>query len=174
MPNPETTEATVTTAARALKKDCTNGIFSPVCLKLGAISMLERLNGKDEVALIPGVSLVKEGGDPKAEAVAAELARSMSEPEERLDKVLLYHIGTFLDTHAVKLRLLDNSAVEDARSMISEGRGKNPLSMGGKKGGMGGLIAMAMMMKGKHNNKFIKLLVQKKIFRKTLKVKLRN
>lgn len=140
----QSTEATVDNF-RA-KKDCSNGIFSPTCLKLGVISMMEKLNGKDEVALIPGVSLVKDK-DAKTEAV--DFARAMSaEPEERLDKYLLYHVGNFLDTHSVKLRLLDESAVAEARSMMGEGRAKNPLSIGGKKGGMGGLIAMAMMMKG--------------------------
>lgn len=136
---------------RTIKKECSGGILSPTCLKIGAISLLEKLNTKDEVALIPGVSLVKDGTNtPKFEAVAAELARSLpAEPDERLDKFLLYHVGSFLDNHSVKLRLIDDSAVEEAKSMIGEGRGdKNPLSMGGKKGGMGGLIAMGMMMKG--------------------------
>ncbi|KAL0860898.1 hypothetical protein ABMA27_009435 [Loxostege sticticalis] len=145
MPN-QSTEAPAETVRVTNKKDCSSGIFSPTCLKLGVLTLMEKLNNKDEVALVPGVSLVKDR-DAKTEAV--DFARALSsEPEERLDKYLLYHVGSFLDTHSVKLRLLDESAVEEARSMIGEGRGKNPLGMGGKKGGMGGLIAMAMMMKG--------------------------
>lgn len=144
MPN-QSTEAPVENVR--LKKDCSSGIFSPTCLKLGVITLMEKLSNKDEVALVPGVSLVK---DKEAKTEAIDFARALSaEPEERLDKYLLYHVGSFLDTHSVKLRLLDESAVEEARSMIGEGRAKNPLGMGGKKGGMGGLIAMAMMMKGK-------------------------
>ncbi|RVE43868.1 hypothetical protein evm_011484 [Chilo suppressalis] len=134
-------------AVKVTKKDCANGIFSPTCLKLGAINLLEKLSTKEEVALIPGVSLVK---DKEVKPEAVEFARSLSaEPEERLDKYLLYHVGTFLDTHSVKLRLLDDAAVEEAKSAIGEGRAKGGLGLGGgKKGGMGGLLAMAMMMKG--------------------------
>ncbi|XP_053619733.1 uncharacterized protein LOC128680537 isoform X1 [Plodia interpunctella] len=146
-PNPET-EPTY----KIFKKDCTNGIFRPTCLKIGAITLFEKLNSKDELTLIPGVSLIKEKSDSKAELIANELARSLTvDSDERLDKVLLYHVGMFLDTHAVKLRLLDDGAAEEARNVIGEARAKSPLSMGGKKGGMGGLIAMAMMMKVKLN-----------------------
>lgn len=151
LPNPELNEnvepvPTVETAARAMGKDCASGIFSPTCLKIEALSVLEKLNSKEEVNLLPGLSLVKEpskenGG--KAEEFAAELARALpSKPDERLDKYLLYRLGTYLDTHSVKLRLLDDSAIEEARGKGGGGLG------GGKKGGMGGLIAMAMMMKG--------------------------
>ncbi|XP_030037385.1 uncharacterized protein LOC115452902 [Manduca sexta] len=153
LPNPDNAEAK-SDKTRALKKECANGILNPTCLKIGAISLIEKLNTKEELALIPGVSLVRDGeGNPKFESVTAELARSLSsEPDERLDKFLLYNVGTFLDTHSVKLKLADASAVEEARSLVSEGRGdKGGMGMGGKKGGMGGLMAMAMMMKGMFN-----------------------
>ncbi|XP_013185004.1 uncharacterized protein LOC106130653 [Amyelois transitella] len=144
LPNPDPESASNTIS----KMDCTNGVFSPTCLKIGVVSLFEKLNNRDEVIFIPGVSLIKDKSDLKTGAVADELAKSLpSDSVERLDKFLLYQVGTFLDTHAVKLRLLDDGAAEEARSMIGEARGKNPLSMGGKKGGMGGLIAMAMMMK---------------------------
>ncbi|XP_026734508.1 uncharacterized protein LOC113498624 [Trichoplusia ni] len=134
---------------RVIKKDCASGILSPACLKVGAITLLEKLNGKDEVSILPGVSLVKDAGKSNMESVAADFARSFSsDSDEKLDKSLLYHVGSFLDSHSVKLRLLDDSAVEEAKSAMEEGRAKNGLGMGGKKGGMGGLIAMAMMMKG--------------------------
>lgn len=112
--------------------------------------MLEKLSSKDELQLLPGVSVVKEANDnkSKAEEFAAELARSFpTKPDERLDKYLLYRLGTYLDTHSVKLRLIDENASEEARSLIGEARGKNPLG-GGKKGGMGGILAAALMMKG--------------------------
>lgn len=148
-PNPEE-KPTLETAARIMGKDCTKGIFSPTCLKIGVISLLEKVNNKDEVTLLPGVSLVKDTSENgKAEAVAVELAKSLpSNPDERLDKFLLYHLGTFLDTHSVKLRLLDDDTAEEAKTMLGEARARGPFRMG-KKGGMGGLIAMAMMMKGK-------------------------
>ncbi|KAG6464210.1 hypothetical protein O3G_MSEX014357 [Manduca sexta] len=156
LPNPDNAEAK-SDKTRALKKECANGILNPTCLKIGAISLIEKLNTKEELALIPGVSLVRDGeGNPKFESVTAELARSLSsEPDERLDKFLLYNVGTFLDTHSVKLKLADASAVEEARSLVSEGRGdKGGMGMGGKKGGMGGLMAMAMMMKALPNPEF--------------------
>ncbi|XP_026754475.2 uncharacterized protein LOC113514570 [Galleria mellonella] len=143
MPNLENSDTVA--SGQILKKDCSKGIFSPTCLKIGALALLEKLNNKDEVPLLPGISLVKEGSESQK---AVELVRNLSsDPEERLNKFLLYRVGTFLDTHAVKLRLLDDAAIEEARSMVGEGRAKNPLSMGGKKGGMGGFLAMAMMMK---------------------------
>lgn len=132
-----------------LVKDCADGILNAKCLKIGAITLIERLNKKEEVSLLPGVSLVKETSDKaKYENVASELARSLTgKADEKLDKYLLYHVGNFLDTHSVKFRLLDESAVEEASGIMGEGRAKSGLG-GGKKGGMGGLIAMAMMMKG--------------------------
>ncbi|XP_022128291.1 uncharacterized protein LOC111002439 [Pieris rapae] len=138
-------------AARAMGKDCSNGIFSPTCLKIEAISLLEKLNSREELQLLPGVSVVKEEKEnsSKADEFAAELARALpSKPDERLDKFLLYRLGTYLDTHSVKLRLLDDGASEDARALISEGRGKGGGFGGGKKGGMGGLMAAGLMMKG--------------------------
>lgn len=160
LPNPQLNEKvesvpTVETAARAMGKDCANGIFSPTCLKIEALSVLEKLNSKEEVNLLPGLSLVKEPSKEngsKAEEFAAELARALpSKPDERLDKYLLYRLGTYLDTHSVKLRLLDDSATEEARALIGEARAKGGIlggGGGGKKGGGGGLLAMALMMKG--------------------------
>lgn len=154
LPSPDMkAEPTVETAARAMGKDCTNGIFSATCLKIEALSILEKLSAKEELNLLPGVSLVKEESKEngsKAEEFAAELARALpSKPDERLDKYLLYRLGTYLDTHSVKLRLLDDSATEEARALIGEARAKGGVLGGGKKGGMGGLLAMAVMMKGK-------------------------
>lgn len=153
LPNPETLEHNnIDNAeqARGLGKECSGGIFSPTCLKIEAISVLEKLNMKDELHLLPGISVVKESkeNESKAEEFAAEMARAMpSKPDERLDKYLLYRLGSYLDNHSVKLRLLDDGATEEARALIGEARGKGGLG-GGKKGGMGGLIAAAMMMKG--------------------------
>ncbi|KAI5645721.1 hypothetical protein NE865_02388 [Phthorimaea operculella] len=145
----------VETAARVMGKGCSNGIFSAQCLKIEALSLLEKLNSKDEVQLLPGVSLTKEpskDNGSKAEEFAAELARAFpSKPDERLDKYLLYRLGTYLDTHSVKLRLMDDKVSEEARALIGEARKGGDdygLGGGGKKGGMGGLMAMALMMKG--------------------------
>lgn len=141
LPKPD--EGNKVEKVQAIKKDCANGILSSSCLKLGAITLLEKLNNKDEVSLIPGISLVKEGGQSNYDAVASDLARSLSnDPEDKLDKSLLYQVGSFLDSHSVKLRLLDDSAVEEAKTAMEEGRSKK------KKSGIGAIIAMAAMMKG--------------------------
>lgn len=141
----------VENGARAFSKDCANGIFSPTCLKIEAISMLEKLSGKEELHLLPGVSVVKEPtkeNATKVEEFAAELARSFpSKPDERLDKYLLFRLGNYLETHTVKLKLLDENTAEEARALVGEARGKGGLG-GGKKGGMGGLLAAGLMMKG--------------------------
>ncbi|KAJ2940536.1 hypothetical protein O0L34_g6471 [Tuta absoluta] len=135
-------------------KDCANGIFSATCLKIEALSILEKLNAKDEVQLLPGVTLTKEPSkvnDSKADEFAAELARALpTKPDERLDKYLLYRLGSYLDSHSIKLRLLDEDTSEEARALIGEARGKGGYGGfgGGKKGGMGGIVMMAAMMKG--------------------------
>ncbi|KAI5645719.1 hypothetical protein NE865_02386 [Phthorimaea operculella] len=143
---------TVESAARAMGKNCDSGIFSAQCLKIEALSLLEKMNAKDEVQLLPGLSLTKDpnaDSGKKADEFAAELARSFpSNPDERLDKYLLYRLGSYLETHSVKLRLLDDNASEEARSMLGEARSKGGLGGGGKKGGMGGLLLMAGLMKG--------------------------
>ncbi|KAL4708498.1 hypothetical protein ACJJTC_014106 [Scirpophaga incertulas] len=155
LPNPElnnNVEQTVESAARAMGKDCTGGIFSPTCIKIEAISMLEKLSAKKELRLLPGVTLVKEPefeNASKAEEFAAELARSLpSKPDERLDKYLLYKLGNYLDTHTIKLRLLDESTSEEARALVGDARAKGGFGGGGKKGGMGGMMAMGLLFKG--------------------------
>ncbi|CAG9569453.1 unnamed protein product [Danaus chrysippus] len=155
LPNPRidqnSIEPTAENTSKSLRKDCSNGIFSVTCLKIEAISVLEKLSSRDELNLLPGISVVKESkeNDSKAEEFAADLARAFpSKPEERLDKYLLYRLGSYLDNHSVKLRLMDSGATEEARALMSEGRGKGDMLGGGKKGGMGGLVVAAMMMKG--------------------------
>lgn len=136
-------EPSVDTAA-TVKNNCAQGIFNPTCFKIGAIRLIEKLNKNSELILLPGVTLVKDSEDEKTEAVAAELARSLpSEPEERLDKFLLYLTESFLNTHSIKLRLLDDADVAEAKSEVNEARRR-----GGKRNQLGPIIAMAAMMKG--------------------------
>ncbi|CAK1594256.1 unnamed protein product [Parnassius mnemosyne] len=156
LPNPEVRDGLQNPIEPTIGKDCSGGIFSATCLKIEAISLLEKLSSKEEVQLLPGVSVIKEEvkeNATKAEEFAAELARALtSKADERLDKYLLYILGNYLDTHSVKLRLFDESTSEEARDLISEARGKRGLGGGGgKKGGLGGLVAAAVMMKGELN-----------------------
>lgn len=125
-----------------VKNNCAQGIFNPTCFKIGAIRLIERLNKNKELTLLPGVTLVKDREDGKTEAVAAELARSLpSEPEERLDKFLLYLTESFLNTHSVKLRLMDDTDIAEANSEVNEARKRKRINLGP-------IIAMAAMMKG--------------------------
>lgn len=158
IPNPEIKEIVSNTieepkpavsSARAIAKVCLNGFLSPACLKIEAVALLEKLSTKEELPILPGISVIREARNDnvKSEEFAAELARSLpSKPEERLDKYLLYRLGNYLDTHSIKVRLMDDSVTGEARALVDEARGKNPL--GGKKGGLGGLMAAALMMKG--------------------------
>lgn len=140
----DTTKPSIDKAV-GVKKNCAQGIFNPTCFKIGVIRLIGKLDKNKELTLLPGVTLVKDRDDGKTEAVAAELARSLpSEPEERLDKFLLYLVESFLDTHSVKLRLLDDANAAEARSAVNGARKR----MGGKKSNIGPIIAMAAMMKG--------------------------
>lgn len=154
LPNPDITTPEAPEAietSRSFAKDCSAGIFSATCLKIEAVAILEKLNMKEDLQLLPGVSIVKEptkDNGSKTEEFAAELARALpSKPDERLDKYLFYQLGNYLGSHTVKLRLLDDTTVEEARAMVGEARGKGGFG-GGKKGGMGGLLAAGMLMKG--------------------------
>ncbi|XP_045455324.1 uncharacterized protein LOC123665006 [Melitaea cinxia] len=155
LPNPEAIDQnsieTNLESARSLRSDCAGGIFNPSCLKIEAISLLEKLSTKDELNLLPGVSVVREAKDNEssAEEFASELAKiKSSKPDERLDKYLLYRLGKYLDSHSVRLKLIDDGATEEARALIGEARKGGGFGGGGKKGGMGGLMAAALMMKG--------------------------
>lgn len=138
-------------APKIVRKECIGGIFSPTCLKIEAISMIEKMNSKEELQLLPGISIIKETNGKnhtRSEDLAAEFARALpTKPDERLDKYLLFTLGNYLDTHMVKLRLLDDNAAEEAKALVGEARAKGGFG-GGKKGGMGGLLAAGLLMKG--------------------------
>lgn len=122
----------------SLKKDCGNGILKVPCLKIAAITLLEKINKKSELTLFPGITLVKDSERNTENSVAVELARSS---EEKLDKYLMYQLGAFLETHSVKLSLIDETAVEEVKNVF-EARSQK------KKNGWAVILAMAAMMKG--------------------------
>lgn len=73
------------------------------------------------------------------------MARSFpNDPEKRLDGFLFAKLSNFLQSHSLRLQLLDSNSVTEARSAFEARKGK----IGGKKGGLEGLLAAAMMMKG--------------------------
>lgn len=146
---------------KSLHKECTMGSLSAKCLKIHALSFIEDLSSREELSLLPGLSIVKEkqaGNASTAEEVAAELSRQFpGKPEEKLNRFLLYRLQEYLDRHSLKYRLLDPQTTKEAMDMAkgdtaSVGRksGGGGGGLGGGKGGGGGaLLAAALMMKGK-------------------------
>lgn len=141
---------------RTLHKEC-NSLLNSKCLKIHVLSFLEDLSSRDELHLLPGLSIVKENGTsniPSPDEMAAELSRQFpGKPEEKLNRFLLYRLQDYLDGHSLKYKLLDPQTTKEALDVAkgndeSTGRKKGGGGLGGGKGGGGGLIAAAMMMKG--------------------------
>lgn len=143
---------------RLLHKECTN-LLSSKCLKIHVLSFLEELSSREELSLLPGLSIIKENltsSNPSPEEMAAELSRQFpGKPEEKLNRFLLYRLQDYLDGHSLRYKLLDPQTTKEAMDMAkgdreSVGRksgGGGGLG-GGKGGGGGALLAAAMMMKG--------------------------
>lgn len=154
---PNNTERT----GRTLQKEC-NSLLNSKCLKIHALSFLEDLSSRDELNLLPGLSIVKEnqtGNTPSPEEMAAELSRQFpGKPEEKLNRFLLYRLQDYLDGHSLRYRLLDPQTTKEAMDMAkgdkesvgrkSGGGGGGGFGGGGKGGGGGALLAAALMMKG--------------------------
>ncbi|XP_047512859.1 uncharacterized protein LOC125054798 [Pieris napi] len=138
---------------RALHKEC-NGSLNAKCLKIHVLSFLEDLGSRDELNLLPGLSIVKEdkANSSSAEEMAAEISRQFpGKPEEKLNRFILYRLQSYLDNHSLRYRLLDPKTTKDALNMVNTegtGRGKGGGGLGGGKGGGGALLAAALMMKG--------------------------
>ncbi|KAM3960658.1 uncharacterized protein ACR2FA_005248 [Aphomia sociella] len=142
---------------RFLHKDC-GSILSSKCLKVHVLSFLEDLSSRDELNLLPGLSIVKENQtstSPSPEEMAAELSRQFpGKPEEKLNRFLLYRLQDYLDGHSLRYKLLDPQTSKEAMNMAKGDRefvGRKSgggLGGGGKGGGGGALLAAALMMKG--------------------------
>lgn len=65
-----------------------------------------------------------------------------NDTEKRLDNYIFAKLGNFLQSHTMKIKLVDQEAVAEARAAFT-GRKKF-----GKKGGLEALLAAGMMMKG--------------------------
>lgn len=142
---------------RSLHKECGNGIFQNAkCLKIHVLSFLEDLGSRDELNILPGLSIVKENSTdnlPKPEELAAELSRQFpGKPDEKLNRFLLYRLQEYLNRHSLRYRLLDPDTSKDAMdiakgetNLVHEGRRRG--YGGGLKGG-GGLAAAGVMMTG--------------------------
>lgn len=145
---------------RTLHKEC-NSLLSSKCLKIHVLSFLEDLSSRDELHLLPGLSIVKENGTgntPSPEEMAAELSRQFpGKPEEKLNRFLLYRLQDYLDGHSLRYKLLDSETTKEALDVAKGGdestarkKGGGGGLGGGKGGGGGALLAAALMMKGKY------------------------
>ncbi|XP_059610876.1 uncharacterized protein LOC132257854 [Phlebotomus argentipes] len=137
----------VTEFKRSFSLDC-DSHYNPMCLKMDMAAFIERLASSPELILSPSVSIVKDAdanGTRNAEIIA-ELSRSFpNDPSKRMDGFLFSKLSEYLQSHTLRFRLWDSkSSVEEAKDAFTGRKGK----IGGKKGGLEGLIAAAMMMKG--------------------------
>ncbi|XP_013165295.1 PREDICTED: uncharacterized protein LOC106116101 [Papilio xuthus] len=144
-------------SGRSLNKECNNNLNAK-CIKIHVLSFLEDLSSKDELTLLPGLSIVKENytSNTSPEEMAAELSRQFpGKLEEKLNRFLIYRLQDYLDGHSLRYKLLDPKTSQEALDMAngdgeSVGRkgGGGGLGGGGKGGGGGALLAAALMMKG--------------------------
>lgn len=73
-----------------------------------------------------------------------EMSRNFpNDPTQRLDGFMLAKLSNYLQSHTLKLKLFDGQSLENVESAFQGRKGKI-----GKKGGLEGLLAAAMMMKG--------------------------
>ncbi|XP_034949795.1 uncharacterized protein [Chelonus insularis] len=149
-------EPTVTKDKESIfTKEC-NKSYSLTCLKLDAISFVEKLSETPNIGILPGVSVIKENvsNDMSTPEVVANLARDFpNDINKRLDAYLMHKVGNYLSSHSISIKLFDSKTLEDARSLSESGFGlfkKSDAETGRKKdkGGMSGLAAGLMMMKG--------------------------
>ncbi|KAL1398578.1 hypothetical protein pipiens_008849 [Culex pipiens pipiens] len=127
------------------RKICDNK-YSLTCLKLEIVSFLERISDQSEYNLMSGVSVVKDNtvNVTKTAEIIAEVSRIFpADPNKRLDEFLIVKLNDYLKSHSLRLKLMDNEAMEKARDLFEGRKGKL-----GKKGGLETMIAAAMMMKG--------------------------
>lgn len=144
---------------RSLHKECSEGINAK-CMKIHVLSFIEDLSSREELPILPGLSIVKERDVNKTnpEEMAAELSRQFpGKPDEKLNRFLLYRLQDYLDGHSLRYRLLDPKTSKEAldmakgdKSVIGRKAGGGGGGLGGKGGG--GLLAAMLMMKGKDNN----------------------
>ncbi|XP_057651927.1 uncharacterized protein LOC130891307 [Diorhabda carinulata] len=136
---------------KSLSRDCSS-IYSPTCLKLDVVSLVDKLNEQDEYSVIPGVSVIREEhSDHSTTAdMVTELARDFpNDPDARLDAFLMKKITSYLSSHSLRLNLLNSDAIESARKGGGgEGGGGGGKGGGGGGGGIGLLLAAGAMLKG--------------------------
>ncbi|XP_043267258.1 uncharacterized protein Osi16 [Venturia canescens] len=149
-------DETKESVATSMSKDCGKS-YSATCLKLDVVSFFDKLSEKKDIGILPGVSVVKENGssDVPASEIVANLARDFpNDVDRRLDAYLVHKVGSYLNTHAISIKLFDPNTFEAARSFNEETLsqlglfGGSASETGRKKDkGNNALMAGLMMMK---------------------------
>ncbi|XP_014212832.1 uncharacterized protein LOC106642534 [Copidosoma floridanum] len=143
------------------KNKCSKS-YSSMCLKFDIVSLVNRLAEQDDIGILPSVSVVKQRSTTTAASssdVVANLARDFpNDAEKRVDAYLLNKIGTYLNSHAISVKLFEPKslykttlkhvgATEQRQS--DDSKGDNAETARKKdKGGNGSMMAGLMMMKG--------------------------
>lgn len=136
---------------KSLSRDCLNS-YTATCLKLDILSWVDKLNEEDNYSVLPGISVIRENNNAKANTadLVAELARDFpNDPAARLDAFFIKKITSYFNSHSIRLNLLNKDTVETARGGGGGGGGGGSKGGGGGMGNMGGMIlAAGAMMKG--------------------------
>ncbi|KAL7296228.1 hypothetical protein TKK_0010764 [Trichogramma kaykai] len=143
------------------KKDCVK-TYTSTCLKLDIVSFVDRLSEQENLGILPGVSVIKQNSSGAASNdapdVVANLARDFpKDVDKRMDAYLMHKIGTYLNNHAISIKLFDPRTFEAtkkfndaAMQQLDFGEKKShDVESGRKKDkGYGSMMAGLMMMKG--------------------------
>ncbi|NP_001161266.1 osiris 8 precursor [Nasonia vitripennis] len=127
-------------------KDCSGAEVSS-CLKLKLLSTMERVSRSAQLNIVEGVTLVKDeqaASQPEEpirspQEIEASLPRSLEDKEDALNSMILDKAVGFLQSHTLKVKLPNVEELQ--RSLSEEGRGK-------KRKGMGGLLAIPLLIGG--------------------------
>ena len=106
----------------SMSKDCERS-YSATCLKLDVVSFLDKLSENKDLPILPGVSVVKDNAsaDVPASEVVANLARDFpNDVDKRLDAYVVHKVGSYLNSHAISIKLFDPKTFEAARSFNEE------------------------------------------------------
>ncbi|CAG9860644.1 unnamed protein product [Phyllotreta striolata] len=132
---------------KSLSRDC-GTTYTTTCLKLDIVSWVDKLNEEENYSVLPGVSVIKEDNGDKSNTadMVAELARDFpNDPDARLDAFLMKKVSSYLNSHSLRLDLINRDGVETARGG-GGGSGGGGGGKGGGGGGSGGGGGMGMMM----------------------------
>ncbi|KAL7296227.1 hypothetical protein TKK_0010764 [Trichogramma kaykai] len=160
-PNSQGASGSTTASMDSWKKDCVK-TYTSTCLKLDIVSFVDRLSEQENLGILPGVSVIKQNSSGAASNdapdVVANLARDFpKDVDKRMDAYLMHKIGTYLNNHAISIKLFDPRTFEAtkkfndaAMQQLDFGEKKShDVESGRKKDkGYGSMMAGLMMMKG--------------------------